>query len=992
MNLDRARLAVRVDVLGPLRLCVDGRPVEVPGVRRRALLALLALDAGRAVSTTRLVDALWPEDPPGNAHQALYNHVSRLRGHLGPHAHRLRRGEAGYRLDLEAEELDAAAARRLASAVTAAGTAASTRAELARAALGLWRGPALAELSAFPSLAAEAVGLDELRLRLLDDLVEARLQMGDRAVAPDAAEAAAASPLRERTALLHVRALALEGRSAEAMAAATAYRRRLAEETGLDPSPALADLEQAVAAGALAPVPDPLARTTAPSRLARPDGPMVGRRHDRDEVLRLVGANAMVTVVGPGGVGKSRLALDVAADPAVMPAATGDVVVVDLAAVDRSARVAQAVASTLGAGSGLLPGAGAAGADLATTLKGALGDRDLLLVLDNCEHVAAACRDLVVALRRTAPGVRVLATSRVTLGVPGEYVVRLQPLPVPREASDVESLRRQPAVRAFVAHARRRRSDFEVGEEDAADLVDVLRRLDGLPLGIELAARQVALMPLREVRDRLDRALDLATGGQGRADGRQRTLRATVDASFRLLAGDDRRLLSALAPFPGGVDLPTVEAVAHDLGVAGDPLDALHRLVDASLLVADAASARYRLLLTVRSFLLDELVAGDARVETERRFLDRALRVAREIAGSMFGPDERRTDQRLRAELDNLRAARDVARAHGRDDVLVAVTVLVNDVATWRDLREVWVWALELADAPALAGHPQRVLVLGRAAEAARLLGDLDRAARLAERALREAGPCPDPAQVHAARGALGAVAHFRGDFTAAREAWLRAAEGPAEHAAGYVGSAALAASYGGDPVSARELLDRAHAVATVSPCGTAASFLAYVEGELRARERVEESLPYYHEAIAVARDVGCSFVAGVASVALASARTRTGDVPGAAEAFAYLLDHWRRTGQETQLWTTARNAAGLLSAVGRPETAALLVLRADVAPGAAAVGPEIARFSGRRFTPAVDLVGEVRLAELRALAERLGPGGVLDRAMAELRELAAAT
>ena len=978
MRADRTPLALGVDILGPLTLRVEGRTVEVPGARRRALLALLALAHGRGVGAERLVECLWPEEPPANGMQALYNHVSRLRGHLGPLAERLERHGAGYRLSLVPDELDAAVARRLAREVVEAGPS-PIAIDLARSALDLWRGPALEEFRAMPALEIASVALDELRTQLVDDLLAARLALGDRTVAVEAAAAVAASPLRERTALLHVRALAVEGRTPEAMAAAQTYRRRLANETGLDPGPALSDLEQLVASGGLAPV-DTLVVAT-PRVVARPDGPLVGRQHDREEVLRLLATNAMVTITGPGGVGKTRLALDVASDPAAAPAAGGDVVVVELAAVDRPERVCQAVASTLG----LRTSGEVRAGDIATALAG----RDLLLVLDNCEHVPNACSELVVVARKNSPGVRVLATSRVTLHVPGEYVVRLQPLPVPRDTADLDTLQRQPGVRAFVEHARRRRADFALGEHDADDMVEVLRRLDGLPLGIELAARQVAVMPLRAVRDRLDRALDLAIGRAGPDDDRQRTLRATIDSSYRLLDDDEQRLLRSLAPFPGGVDLATVESLAAPLAAPGDPLDVLHHLVDASLVVADPASGRYRLLFTVRTFLLDDLAASGDLEQAETRFLDRCLAVAREFEASLLGPDEEQFDRRLRAELDNLRAARDLARSHGRDDVLVGVTTSLNEVCTWRDLREVWAWALELSDDPALMDHPERVLVLSCAAEAARLLGDLDRATALAEAALAAAAPHSDSSHTHRAWSALGSVAHFRGDFDAARGHWLRAQEHRPSTGVCYLASAALATSYGGDRELARELLDRAHTAVAGSGCMTHAAFAAYVEGELRATVQVEDSLPFYLEAIEIARRVGGNFVEGVARVALASARTRTGDLAGAAAGFAYLLEFWQRTGQQTQLWTTARNAASLLSTVGRSRTAVLLLVSADAAPGAAAVGPQIARFSGRAFTQVAHLVVEEELPELTAEAQRLGAAAVLDLAVTQLRELA---
>ena len=301
---DRNDLALRVDVLGPLVLCVGGAEVDVPGARRRALLALLALEGERGLGSESLVDALWPDDPPENAVQALYSLVFRLRRHLGPLADRLERRANGYRLRLEPSELDADAARRLAAADP-------------RSALALWRGPALAEFRSVPELETASVGLEELRLKLVDDVLEARLAGGDPDVAVDAAAAAAAAPLREATALQLVRALAADGRTAEAMDAARAFRRRLVEQTGLDPTEGLSELEERVASGSVQ-------RPSVVRRVSAPDGPMVGRQHDRAEVVRLLGAYAVVTLTGPGGVGKTRLALDIAAD---LPGA-GETVVV----------------------------------------------------------------------------------------------------------------------------------------------------------------------------------------------------------------------------------------------------------------------------------------------------------------------------------------------------------------------------------------------------------------------------------------------------------------------------------------------------------------------------------------------------------------------------------------------------------------------------------------------------------------------------------------
>ena len=635
--------------------------------------------------------------------------------------------------------------------------------------------------------------------------------------------------------------------------------------------------------------------------------------------------------------------------------------VVPLAVVDRPDRVGQAVVSSLG-----LRIPGEAGPE---QIAAGLADRELLLVLDNCEHVVDACRELVAALRRDAPGVRVLATSRVTLQVPGEYVVRLQPLPG-------AARRRGPRVPADASRACARSSstraggapDFELTEEDAPDLVEVLRRLDGLPLGIELAARQVAVMPLRAVRERLDRALDLSTGREG------------PEESGRDAAGDHRVVVPPAhrrraTPAPGDRALHRRRRPGDGRGArrrhGGDPLDLLHRLVDSSLLVADAASARYRLLFTVRAFLVDEIIRLGEAEEAHARFVERCRVIAEDIGERMLGPDEAATDRRLRDEVDNLRAARDLAPSDAR----VAITLAVNQVATWRDLREIWAWAVELAEDPTLAAHPDRAAILAGAAEAARLVGDFDAAERRADEAIAAADP-DDPAAVAEpgaerprGRGPLPRRLRDRPRRLAARGR-RRGCGGERVRRLGRA-RRGVRRRPGHRPRAARP------GPVPRPPAAPTRAFVAYVEGELRATSEPEESVPFYVDAIAEAARVGCTFVEGVARVSLASARARIGDVPGAAEGFGYLIAFWRRTGQTTQLWTTARNAAELLAAAGRSRTAALLLVCADAAPGAAAVDEEIARFSGRSYTPVDALVDadELDAPPRRGVAARPGEG-----------------
>ncbi|CUR56174.1 putative ATPase [metagenome] len=972
MGADGSGSALRIDLLGELTLHVGHEPVEVPGVRRRTLLATLALAPRRVHSRERLIDLIWPDEPPLDALRALYNHVSRLRKHLGDAGLRLRSSEAGYALDLGDDEVDVLLARRLADHL--AGQPAPRVISGAQEALSLWRGPSLAEFRAHPDLAAAAVSLDELRARLRDDLTEARLEVGDRSVVADAQLASAEQPLRERTALLTVRALAHDGRQAEAMAEAAAYRRRLAEETGLDPGPALALLEHQVAAGQLVAPPGHDARAQLP-RLAAPTGPLVGRERDREEVRRLLGEHRVVTLTGAGGVGKTRLALDVAAE--IGEAENLGAVFVDLATVEEPARVAQAVGSTLELRT--------AGEVSPEDVASALGDARLLLVLDNCEHVVEACRELVDVMAARVPGVAILSTSRIVLHARGEYVVRLQPLPIPAENVEAHRLDAQPSVRAFLEHARRRDRTFALGPHDTQPLVELLRRLDGLPLAIEIAAGHAVTMPIATVRDRL--ALDLASSSGSSDAARHATLRATIRWSYEMLSPTDQALLLAMAPFPGGVDLETLEHLAVRVTPGQDPLRLLHRLVDASLLEVARDRSRYRLLFMVRSFLLEELGARGDGEAAETRFVRRMLESATEIGAGLYGPDEERADRRLRAELPNLRAARDLARSRGDLDSVVDITLALDQPSIWRDLHELWAWCLELAQEPGASSHRRAVEILGAAAESARLAGAYDRSVELARQGLARNGSSPH--RRARCESALAAVALYRGEFDEAAAGWLRAATEADPAYSAYLASAALASAYAGETAAARELLDRATNSAVLAGCAGNHAFAVYVDGEITALEDGHAAAPAYQAAIAEARSVGASFVAGVASVALATARTVGGDRAAAAAAFAELLEIWHRTGQAPQLWTTARNAAALLLAEGHPREATLLVTFADRSPDAAAVDEGIAEHTGRTHVAVTDTLDSQQLAAVLREADTLSVREVVEAARLALLQLA---
>ncbi len=964
--MTRDTIGLRVDLLGPLRVTVGPDVVDVSGPRRRAVVALLALSAGRTVSDAVLLDAVWPDEMPDSGRRVLHSLVSRLRGHLGPAARRLVRDAVGYRLDLAGDELDVIEVRGLVERARSADPAVA--AGLLERVLSAWRGDALDEFAEVAPLAAEAVALADLRLDVTDDWIEARLAAraepvgaaaadDPAAIVADASRAATAVPIREPTHALLVRALAAAGRQTDALRAANDFRRRLVEETGLDPSPAFADLENEVALGWLAPPGDPAA--AGGRQIGRPAAPMIGRDHEAGTLRRLVGDQRLVTVVGPGGVGKTRLATDVAADASE---AGRPAVLVELATVQDPRRVVDALATALRMRAPSSSG-------LADGVRDALAAGAPLLVLDNCEHLIAAARDLVGHLLAGTTGLTVLATSREPLGLSGEQLLRLGPLPVPEvNAADARDVA---GVAAFLVHARQR-SDLEPSALDGEDMrrvSDVVRRLDGLPLALELAAGQLGTLSLGDLHDRLDRSLDLLAAGRTSSEARHRTLRDTIVWSYQALATDEQRLLQALAVFPGGVDLRTAERLGTRLGPSTDPARSVARLVETSMLLSAAVdgAGRYRALETVRSFALDALdqpqalgrpTAVSGRAWADGELVSWAVDATAEMGQQADGPGEPQADARLRTELPNVRAAWDVADRRGDVDDRVAMTLHLDRMLTYRGLPDLRSWALELAEDARLESHGARAAVVGAAARAAWRQGDLEEAGRLGTACIDLA---TRPEDAYRGREALGAVALFRGD-PAACDIWLTAGQ-EAGRGAHLVAPAALAAGYAGDEARARELLGRAFVEVAASGVPSDQAFVHYVAAEFAAATDAQDAVAHYGHAIELARGCGASFVDGVASVGLVRLWAASGRVAQALEGYRRLLVEWRDSGHWTQLWTTLRNLAGPLSDAGQPATAALVLHAADLAPEAPLV-----------TVPAV-------AAELAALTTRLedelGPDGV---------------
>ncbi|MGW0816809.1 BTAD domain-containing putative transcriptional regulator [Streptomyces viridiviolaceus] len=676
---------VRYRILGTTQaLRPDGTVVPVGGARLRALLTVLALRTGRTVPAGLLVEEVWGGDPPADAPGALQALVGRLRRALGADA--VASEDGGYRLTAAPDDIDLHRFDRLAGE----GTRALADGDPAKAAvvlddaLTLWRDPALSDL---PDRTAEAARWETRHLDALRARHTAALDLGHAEQSlPELTALCDGHPLDEPLQALRLRALRDTGRTAEALAAYDDVRRLLADRLGTDPGPEL----RALHAGLLRtePVAAPAAPAPDDAPGARPRGNLrarltsfVGRDADVQALRADLATARLVTLLGPGGAGKTRLSLETA--EAAEDAVRDGVWLAELAPVDDPEAVPEAVLTAVGARETVLYGAGAeemrAVADRNGTAVERLvehcGRRRMLIVLDNCEHVVDAAARLAEELLAHCPGLTVLATSREPLGVPGELVRPVEPLPEPA------------ALRLLADRGAAARPGFriEADEETAAACAEICRRLDGLPLAIELAAARLRMLTPRQIADRLDDRFRLLTSGSRTVLPRQQTLRAVVDWSWDLLDADERDVLCRLSVFAGGCDLAAAEAVC---GPAA--LEALGSLVDKSLVVAAPSGdgeMRYRLLETVAEYAGERLDEAGGRAEAERAHLTYYRELARTTDPLLRGSGQLAAVERLEREYENLRTA--LRHAVAERDEQEALCLVLSLAWYWqlRDLR-----------------------------------------------------------------------------------------------------------------------------------------------------------------------------------------------------------------------------------------------------------------------------------------------------------------
>jgi predicted ATPase/DNA-binding SARP family transcriptional activator len=964
-------MSVEFRILGPVQVMHAGSELPLGGPRHRKLLAVLLLHADEVVPVGRLVDALWGESPPRSARDMLHVRVSELRAALragrpdgSDRAAGLLARDGGYLLQLADDGLDARTFERLAAAgARALGVGDHDRAQASLTdALSLWHGPALAEFADEPFATAAVTRLEGLRVQARENRLTAELALGRHADLVAELETLTASyPLRERFWFQLMLALYRAGRQSEALATYRAARDVLTGQLGVEPGTDLRKLHAAVLRQ------DPALGPTAEESVGRGAEPaaappprrvgnvpagltgFVGRQRDLAEVGRRLRAGRLVTLTGVGGAGKSRLAVEaVTAVRADFPDGTW---LVDLAAVTQPGLVVSAVAATLGVREHPRR-------PLTDVIADHLATATALVILDNCEHLVAEVAEVADRLLRACPALRIVTTSRERLNVTGEQVWPVGGLTVPAPgAAGSAAVAGADAVRLIVERVAAASPAFALTDANSGAIAQICRRLDGLPLALELAAASIQALGANRVARRLDDRFRLLVRGSRTALPRHQTLQAIVDWSYELLDAAHRRLFDRLAVFVGGFTLTAAEAVCAD-GAEPEPMvELLAGLVDKSLVLIekpDAATPRYRMLETLRAYGWQRLADTGRADEMRDRHAVYVLTMVRSARAAWQSTQQPVWLRRLAAEHGNIRAALQ--------------------------------WLVERGDA----------------ATAVRLAGYLyplwDRHGHYREgrrwltRALAmDARDSPVPPVVRArALDSLAGLAVLQGDLTAAAAAAGESAElsrsaGDDVGVAGALTTSGLVAIYAGDHGRAagvlEEALCHARAAGAARSEGFALMYLGIValadDHRARAAGLVEECTP-------VLRSMGDPEALAGLSVLRGIVALRTGDTATAGEALGTALHGYRSLGHVWGLSLALHLAAEL--AAGRGEQARAVSLLGTSAALRDSVGAAVMPFNQVWIDAGLALARTVLTPAAVDAAWRAGyaapPGTVVDEAL----------
>ncbi len=955
---------LEVRVLGSPGLRVAGQDVSFPSGRPGRLLADLLLAEGRVLPPERLIDDVWGEDLPADARSALHTTVRRARQALGAAGERLVHEEAGYRLDLSGAQVDADGfAARVREARSGRDVSAYDEA------LAAWTG-APWQPWADDVAQGEALRLQELYVGAREERAALLLEHGrdDEALA-DLRRLVAEQPLRDRPVALLMEALHRLGAAADALAVFARHRESLADELGLDPSPPLVEVQRRVLAreqvAPPAPSPEP---APSPDEVAT----IFGRETELRDVAAALRRHRVVSVVGPGGVGKTSVARRIAPDGA-------STWWVDLAPVTSEAGVRAVTATALGVE--VFPG-GTPEAALRRRLATARG----VLVLDNCEQVVGAVADLVAEVVEQG-SLRVLATSRERLGLDGEHVYWLSPLELPSSApASEDGLAAKPSVALFLARARVASPDLVVDDEALREVGALVRALDGLPLAIELAAGRVGVVDLTTLRRRLEEHIDIVRGHQRRrGPARHQTLTATIEWSYELLDPDEQRAFRRLAWFVGPFTLEDAEALLGE----GDVVELVLGLVERSLLVRPDAIGEYRMLDTLRAFARDRTPV-DETAEARAAHSAWATDLAEEVADGMRTPPEAWWDALVTRRLPELAAA--VRRSLDGADPTVAQRIVsaLHDWAAFRVRPDVLAWARELADRPGVQLVPG---VLAAASAHAWMLGRPDVAADYAQRGIEAAGGAERP-EALACLGSAADAALAVGDLERAQEISAQGyrvatAAGEPWHRVMAATGLVMSQTYQGHPATEELALLRSARV--TAPCPTAESMALYTEAEALALTDPAEALQLLAQARELAQSSGSRLAAGVSLVAETSLRGRVGALDtDTVEQTVAAIEHWSGSGNDTVFVTCLRNVVTLLDRFEAHRAVLVLVAAIEAhTAGRPSYGEE-----RQRLDAAVQRALDQVSGEVADEARREGAGLTLQRVaeltVADLRRRAA--
>jgi predicted ATPase/DNA-binding SARP family transcriptional activator len=927
-------MSIKVRVLGPVSL--DGGRAGPLSPKLGTVLAMLAAHRGSVVSVGRLCEALWGDDPPTAAAATLQSHMSRLRRLLLP-AGRLIVQDGGYRLEADAGFLDADVFTDLTD--RAARTADPVHsASLLESALELWHGPAFGELAELVWVRPEAVRLDELRLTAQETWFECRLSLGgDPSLISDLESASLSNHYRERFVRQLMVALFRSGRHAEALRRASEFRRLVRDELGVEPSAALTVIESQVLAddGALlmVRVPNRHPRTTIddPSRL-------VGRTGDLAAIAEAIDAAPLVTLLGPGGVGKTRLARRTAAN------ATGfadGVAFVELAAVSDEDSLTDAVATTLD----VQPHQQLT---MDQALLAVLAEQHRLVVFDNCEHLLDTLVPFIDRVRLRCPRVHVLATSREPLGLPGERVLPVSPLAVgDTDLADPLSVAAAPAVQLLLERVASAVPDFRITAENAATIAEICRRLDGLPLALELVATRFRSLSPDTILTRLMVPATVLDTSMRSSERRHRTLRDTIAWSFELLDPAEQAVYARLSAFAGSFDLAAAESVCAgpELDIiqpdGSEVVEVLAALVDKSMVQMVAhQDGRYQLLETLREYGREKLDEQGLTSLVEARHLRWFVDFAERVRLGLTGHAEAEWSQRAEWDFDNLRLAFGQAVRSADSDAALRLTSALREYALRRIRYELTSWAATACAMPGAANHPRYPTVLALVGYGNFVRGNFDESIRVAEDAVHAATRAGVDTNGLAERTLVNAW-FYRGMADEALQ-WAdrmvaSARTGSPARLAHALYMRSVAETSVGRTVQGAIMAGEASAVARASGSPTALAQASYALGLALEGTDADESLRLLRESARLAGAAGNRWVEAFAATEVWWLEARNGDVLTALRGSGVVIETWNRGGDWTNLRLSLRRVFGLLTRLGDHRSAVVLyaALRASGAASA---------------------------------------------------------